>query len=148
MEICVIGAGYVGLTTAAVLADLGHKICCVDTNIEKIKQLNRGEIPIYEPGLTELISKNKDQLTFSSMIVDNIQKAAVIFIAVGTPSLADGRTDLTYIQSVVDKIAEAIKSYKTIITKSTVPPGTNENIYKMLKEKGIGPKTFQCCFQS
>ncbi|MBA9027003.1 MULTISPECIES: UDP-glucose dehydrogenase family protein [Bacillaceae] len=142
MEICVIGAGYVGLTTAAVLADLGHSICCVDTNIEKIKQLKRGEVPIYEPGLSELISKNKDQLTFSSMIVENIQKAAVIFIAVGTPSLSDGRTDLTYIQSVVDEIAKAISSYKTIITKSTVPPGTNENIDKMLKEKGVDPKLF------
>ncbi|KMY50392.1 UDP-glucose dehydrogenase family protein [Peribacillus loiseleuriae] len=142
MEICVIGAGYVGLTTAAVLADLGHTICCVDTNSEKIKQLKRGEVPIYEPGLSELISKNKDRLTFSSKVVENIQKTAVIFIAVGTPSLADGRTDLTYIQSVVDEIAEGIKSYKTIITKSTVPPGTNENIYKMLKETGVDPKLF------
>lgn len=142
MEICVIGAGYVGLTSAAVLADLGHSVCCVDTNKEKIEQLNRGKVPIFEPGLTELIRKNKDSLTFSSSTTENIKKASAIFIAVGTPSLPNGRTDLTYVFSVVDEIAEAIESCKTIITKSTVPPGTNENIYQTFIQKGVDSHLF------
>src|SRR4051812_7401303 len=117
MKICVVGAGYVGLTSASVLADLGHTVCCVDTNKEKIKSLNLGEVPIYEPGIKELISKNKDNLTFSSNVVNTISKYPVILIAVGTPSLPDGKTDLTYIHPVVDLIAETLTSYKTIITK-------------------------------
>ena len=128
MKICVIGAGYVGLTSAAVLASLGHTVCCADTNVEKIEQLIRGKVPIYEPGLAELISKNNNQLTFSAETSESIRDAQVIFIAVGTPSLPDGGTDLTYVYSVLDVIAKTIDSYKTIITKSTVPPGTNEEM--------------------
>ncbi|MBZ5752723.1 MULTISPECIES: UDP-glucose dehydrogenase family protein [Metabacillus] len=142
MKICIVGAGYVGLTSASVLADLGHTVCCVDTNKEKIKSLNLGEVPIYEPGIKELISKNKDNLTFSSNVVNTISKYPVILIAVGTPSLPDGKTDLTYIHSVVDLIAETLTSYKTIITKSTVPPGTNEEIHNRLIQKGIAPELF------
>ncbi|RFU66003.1 UDP-glucose dehydrogenase family protein [Peribacillus glennii] len=142
MEICVIGAGYVGLASAAVLADFGHIVNCVDTNEEKIKQLKQGKVPIFEPGLSELISKNKSNLTFSSSISKHIKAASVIFIAVGTPSLPNGRTDLSYVFSVADEIAGAIDSYKTIITKSTVPPGTNEKIYQKLIDQGVIPELF------
>ncbi len=142
MKICVVGAGYVGLTSAAVLADLGHIVCCVDTNKEKITSLNKGEVPIYEPGLEEVISRNAENLIFSSEVVENIRKASVIMIAVGTPSLPDGKTNLTYIYSVVDMIAGVLTDYKTIITKSTVPPGTNEKIYARLLQKGIDPEQF------
>lgn len=142
MKICVVGAGYVGLTSAAVLADLGHTVCCVDTNKEKITSLNRGEVPIYEPGLKEVISRNAKKLTFSSEVIENIRKHPIILIAVGTPSLSDGKTNLKYIYSVIDMVTDALTDYKTIITKSTVPPGTNEKIYARLLHKGIAPEQF------
>lgn len=142
MNICVVGAGYVGLTSGTVLADLGHTVCCIDTSKEKIDSLQKGEVPIYEPGLKELILKNTKRLTFSTSIIEKMKQAPVIFIAVGTPSLPSGKTDLTYISSVVDMIAESLTSYKTIITKSTVPPGTNDWIYKKLIEKGCDPQLF------
>lgn len=142
MEICVIGAGYVGLTSAAVLADLGHSVYCLDTNKDKIKMLINGEVPIFEPGLKTLIEKNRERLTFSTPNREMMQKAPVIFIAVGTPSSPNGQTDLTYVQSAVDLIGGQFTSYKTIITKSTVPPGTNEWIYTTLIEKGLDPQIF------
>lgn len=142
MEICVIGAGYVGLTSAAVLADLGHSVCCVDTNIQKIQLLNQGEVPIYEPGLMELIEQNRDRLKFSTSTEEHIRKAPIIFIAVGTPSSSDGQTDLTYVDAVTDVIANSITTYKTIITKSTVPPGTNERIVKKFIDKGVNRQLF------
>ena len=142
MDICVIGAGYVGLTQAAVLADLGHAVYCVDTNKERVQSLTRGEIPIYEPGLKELVKKNKERLSFSSSPRAAIKQSSVIFIAVGTPAMPDGQTDLTYVQSVIDQLAETITSYTTIVTKSTVPPGTNEWIHDKLIEKGLDATLF------
>ena len=142
MDICVIGAGYVGLTQAAVLADLGHAVYCVDTNKERVQSLTRGEIPIYEPGLKELVKKNKERLSFSSSPKAAIKQSSVIFIAVGTPAMPDGQTDLTYVQSVIDQLAETITSYTTIVTKSTVPPGTNEWIHDKLIEKGLDATLF------
>ncbi|CAM3290315.1 UDP-glucose dehydrogenase family protein [Sporolactobacillus spathodeae] len=142
MDICVIGAGYVGLTSAAVLADLGHSVHCVDTIDEKIKALNSGAVPLFEPGLKELIQKNRSRLTFSAPTHEMIEKSPVILIAVGTPSSPTGETDLTFVQSVVDRIADALTTYKTIITKSTVPPGTNEWIHQTLIQKGINPQLF------
>ncbi|WP_409302382.1 UDP-glucose dehydrogenase family protein [Peribacillus sp. SCS-155] len=142
MEICVIGAGYVGLTTAAVLSDRGHTVCCVDTDLDKINLLRRGEVPIYEPGLEELIAKNQENLSFSASPAESVRAASVIFVAVGTPSRPDGSTDLRYILSAVDTIAEATSTYKTIIIKSTVPPGTNEQVYLALLRKGLAPELF------
>ena len=142
MDICVIGAGYVGLTQAAVLADLGHAVYCVDTNKERVQSLTRGEIPIYEPGLKELVKKNKERLSFSSSPRAAIKQSSVVFIAVGTPAMPDGQTDLTYVQSVIDQLAETITSYTTIVTKSTVPPGTNEWIHDKLIEKGLDSTLF------
>ncbi|WP_209125528.1 UDP-glucose/GDP-mannose dehydrogenase family protein [Alkalihalobacillus sp. BA299] len=144
MNICVIGAGYVGLTTAAVLSDCGHYIDCVDINHERIAMLKKGVVPIFEPGLEEIISKNieNNHLTFSTKVKEKIDENPIIFITVGTPSLEDGSPNLTYVKLVVDDIANSITSHKTIIIKSTVPPGTNEEIYNMFIEKDVDPELF------
>lgn len=142
MDICIIGSGYVGITSAAVLADLGHDVICVDKDQEKIHSLQKGECPIYEPGLKELIHKNRNRLQFSYDIDNAIQQSPVIFIAVGTPSTSSGKTDLKYIYSVIDLLVPAITSYKTIITKSTVPPGTNQLLYETLIKRGVSSILF------
>ncbi|WP_078409821.1 UDP-glucose dehydrogenase family protein [Priestia abyssalis] len=142
MNVCIIGAGYVGLTTAAVLANLGHTVCCVDKNAKHIQTLQQGKVPIYEPGLKELFETNRERLTFKTSLEEMMEKASVLLIAVGTPSLPDGKTDLTYVRSVVEEIADNLSSYKTIITKSTVPPGTNEWIHSMFIKKGIPSHLF------
>jgi len=142
MNICIIGAGYVGLTTAAVLAELGHEVHCIDHDERKIRLLNNGTVPFYEPGLEELITKNCNYLTFSGRW-DYIKRAAVIVICVGTPPRPDGSADLRYIKAVLDRLAATIESYKTIITKSTVPPGTNEWMRTELIQKGIAPHLFR-----
>ncbi|MED3906431.1 UDP-glucose/GDP-mannose dehydrogenase family protein [Geobacillus thermodenitrificans] len=142
MNICIIGAGYVGLTTAAVLAELGHEVHCIDHDERKIHLLNNGEVPFYEPGLEELITKNCNYLTFSGRW-DYIKRAAVIVICVGTPPRPDGSTDLRYIEAVLDRLAATIESYKTIVTKSTVPPGTNEWMRAELIRKGVAPHLFR-----
>ncbi|MET3699137.1 UDPglucose 6-dehydrogenase [Bacillus oleivorans] len=143
MDICVIGAGYVGLTSSAVLADLGHHITCVDKNKERILSLNKGESPIFEPGLSELIQKNQNRLTFTDQVGEAIHTNSCIFICVGTPPLPDGSTDLSYVLSVVDDLAVNITSRKTIITKSTVPLGTNQMINRLLIEKGLSKELFR-----
>ncbi|WP_374717294.1 UDP-glucose dehydrogenase family protein [Geobacillus thermodenitrificans] len=142
MNICIIGAGYVGLTTAAVLAELGHEVHCIDHDERKIHLLNNGEVPFYEPGLEELITKNCNYLTFSGRW-DYIKRAAVIVICVGTPPRPDGSADLRYIEAVLDRLAATIESYKTIVTKSTVPPGTNEWMRAELIRKGVAPHLFR-----
>ncbi len=143
MNVCVIGAGYVGLTTSAVLAELGHFVTCVDKDKTKITKLNNKEVPIYEPGLQELLKKNKSQLTFTTNSKDAIENAQLLLIAVGTPQLQDGSSDLGFINSVVSDISKYINSYKTIVTKSTVPLGTNKAIIKSLCEIGIERSMFQ-----
>ncbi|AST00254.1 UDP-glucose 6-dehydrogenase [Geobacillus thermocatenulatus] len=142
MNICIIGAGYVGLTTAAVLAELGHDVHCIDHDERKIRLLNNGEIPFYEPGLEELIAKHHHDLTFSGRW-DDIKRAAVVVICVGTPPRSDGSTDLRYIEAVLNRLATMIESYKTIVTKSTVPPGTNEWMRAELIRKGVKPQLFR-----
>ncbi|MDZ5609044.1 UDP-glucose/GDP-mannose dehydrogenase family protein [Bacillus pseudomycoides] len=142
MDICIIGSGYVGLTSAAVLANLGHHVVCVDKDQNKIDLLQKGDIPIYEPDLKELLYKNRNRLQFRSDIDQIIHQTPVIMIAVGTPSAPNGKTDLQYIYSVIDIIAQNIKSYKTIITKSTVPTGTNELMGEILIKKGIDSSLF------
>ncbi|HHT7190464.1 TPA: UDP-glucose dehydrogenase family protein [Bacillus cereus] len=142
MDICIIGSGYVGLTSAVVLAKLGHHVICVDKDQNKINALQKGEYPIYEPGLTELMHKHRDRLEFHSDVDQVLQQTPVILIAVGTPSMPNGQTDLTYIYSVIDMLAQTINSYKTIITKSTVPPGTNQLMREMLIKKGVESSLF------
>ncbi|MDP2690717.1 MAG: UDP-glucose/GDP-mannose dehydrogenase family protein, partial [Deltaproteobacteria bacterium] len=143
MNICVIGTGYVGLVTGTCFADFGVNVSCVDKDSSKIEMLNRGEIPIYEPGLKELVEKNKSEkrLTFTTGLSEAIKKSLVIFIAVGTPPKDDGSADLCYIEEVAGTIAANLNGYKVIVTKSTVPVGTGSLIEGLIsKEQGGGHK--------
>ena len=136
MQIAVIGTGYVGLVTGAGLADFGNDVTCVDIDVKKIDALRRGEIPIYEPGLDILVSKNvkEGRLSFTTDLAAAIRAARAIFIAVGTPPKADGSADLRYVESVATSIAEHMNGPKLVITKSTVPIGTGRLIEKILAE--------------
>ena len=136
MNICVIGVGYVGLVTGAVFADLGNEVICIDVVEEKIKMLQEGKIPIYEPGLEEMVVRNtKDnRLFFSTSITKGVKRAEIIFICVGTPPRANGETDLSYVEAVAKGIAEAMDSYKIIVNKSTVPVGTGDFVRKIIEK--------------
>ncbi len=136
MNICVVGTGYVGLVTGACFAELGLNVTCVDKEEEKIETLKSGEVPIYEPGLKELIRKNVDdeRLSFTTNIKEGVENALAVFIAVGTPSNPDGSADLSYIREVAKNIGEVMNGYKVITTKSTVPVGTGRLIEKIVKE--------------
>jgi len=126
MNISIIGSGYVGLVTGACLAELGNKVICVDNDTRKIVNLKKGIIPIYEPGLEELIKNNlkKKRLVFTSGLKDAVSKSEIIFITVGTPSLENGEADLTGIEHVARNIAKNMKGYRLIVEKSTVPVET------------------------
>ncbi|MCM8791732.1 MAG: UDP-glucose/GDP-mannose dehydrogenase family protein [Candidatus Omnitrophica bacterium] len=128
MEISIIGAGYVGLVTASCLAELGNNVICVDNDLKKVKKLKNQIIPIYEPGLEELVKKNikRKRLHFSSDIKEAVDKTEVIFIAVGTPRNEDGDADLTGIEKVATQIAKNLRTYRLIVEKSTVPVETGE----------------------
>ena len=141
-KIAVIGTGYVGLVSGAGLAEFGHEVTCIDINEEKIHKLNEGMIPIYEPGLKSLVSKNvKDKrLYFSSNVESVIRDSRIIFIAVGTPQGSDGKADLGSVSSAVDTIISNLSSYKIICTKSTVPVGTGKWISSKISEKHTSDK--------
>ncbi len=126
MEIGVIGVGYVGLVTGAVFADLGNEVICADIDEEKIEKLNRGEIPIYEAGLEEMVHRNVEggRLSFTTNLDELVPNSEVIFICVGTPPKNGGETDLSFVESAAKAIARSIDGYKVIVTKSTVPVGT------------------------
>ncbi|AEH23577.1 nucleotide sugar dehydrogenase [Thermodesulfobacterium geofontis OPF15] len=134
MHIAVIGAGYVGLVSGACLADFGMKVICVDKDVEKIEKLKKGEVPFYEPGLEELVKKNikAERLYFTTNLESAVKNSLVIFICVGTPSNPDGSADLTQIKEVALSLAEVIDEYKVIVTKSTVPVGTNRWIKSLI----------------
>ncbi len=136
MKICVIGSGYVGLVTSACFADFGNTVIGVDIDQEKVKQLKKGKVPFYEPGLDELIKNNiKDgRLTFTSDLKKVINNHDMIFICVGTPTHRDGSIDLSYIEQASRDIGESIDGYKIIVTKSTVPVGTSKKITKIINE--------------
>ena len=136
MNICVIGVGYVGLVTGAVFADLGNEVICIDVVEEKIKMLQEGKIPIYEPGLEEMVVRNtKDsRLFFSTSIAKGVKRAEIIFICVGTPPRANGETDLSYVEAAAKGIAAAMDSYKIIVNKSTVPVGTGDFVRKIIEK--------------
>ncbi|WP_332631461.1 UDP-glucose dehydrogenase family protein [Halalkalibacter flavus] len=144
MDVCVIGAGYVGLTTSTVLSNYGHQVHCVDKQKERVEMLRRGEIPIYEPGLEEMLVKNtkKGNLLFTTDLATAVKKSDLIFIAVGTPQDNDGRTDLRFFEGVTNELAPLIDTYKLVITKSTVPLGTNEELERKLIEKGVLKENF------
>ena len=136
MKIAVIGTGYVGLVAGACLADMGNDVICIDNNETKLLQLRNGIIPIYEPGLEELVKVNtmEKRLTFSSNINDAVKQSEVCFIAVGTPQGEDGSADLQYVMQVAEAIAKSINGYKVIVNKSTVPVGTAEKVTEIIKQ--------------
>ena len=134
-KIAVIGTGYVGIVSGAGIADFGNKVTCVDILEQKIQLLKNGIIPIYEPGLDELVKRNvkANRLDFSINVSETIQKSDIIFIAVGTPQAENGHADLSAIKAISKTIGENLNSYKIICTKSTVPIGTGNNIIKWIK---------------
>ena len=136
MKLCVIGTGYVGLVAGACLADMGNDVICVDNNEEKLKQLEQGIIPIYEPALDELVTSNvsEHRLKFSSDLDDAVKKSEVCFIAVGTPQREDGSADLSSVYSVAEAIAKAMNGYKVIVDKSTVPVGTADEVTQIIRK--------------
>ena len=137
MNICVVGTGYVGLVTGACLADFGMNVLCVDKDESKIAALQAGRIPIYEPGLEEIVAKNQraGRLTFTTDLKSGIQSALAIFIAVGTPPRPDGAPDLTFVRQVAQAIADNMNGYKVVVTKSTVPTGTGRMIEQILRSE-------------
>jgi UDPglucose 6-dehydrogenase len=130
LNICVIGTGYVGLVTGACFAEFGVNVICVDADTSKVERLKRGEIPIYEPGLSELVQKGvrEGRLSFTSDTAAGVRESLVVFIAVGTPPRGDGSADLSAVDSVAETIARHMNGYKVIVTKSTVPVGTGDRV--------------------
>ncbi len=143
-RIAMIGVGYVGLVSGTGLADFGNKVICVDIDDEKVNKLNKGLLPIYEPGLIEMVKKNvkKGRLSFTTNLKKAIQESDVIFSAVPTPSADNGDVDLSYVFNVVDEIARIIDEYKIIVTKSTVAVGTGDKIRERLLSKGVSADKF------
>ncbi|MDX1484707.1 MAG: UDP-glucose/GDP-mannose dehydrogenase family protein [Alphaproteobacteria bacterium] len=138
MRIAMIGSGYVGLVSGACFAEFGVDVTCVDSDPEKIAQLNDGKIPIFEPGLEALVDQNAkaDRLTFTTDLATAVGAADVVFIAVGTPSRrGDGHADLTYIYAAAEEIATALSGYTVVVTKSTVPVGTGREVARIIGEK-------------
>lgn len=136
MNICVIGTGYVGLVTGAVFADLGNEVICIDKDAEKVKTLTAGIMPIYEPGLEEMVLRNveDDRLFFTTDIKAGVEKSDLIFIAVGTPPKDNGETDLSQVETVAAEIAKHMNGYKIIINKSTVPVGTGDLVRSIIEK--------------
>lgn len=137
MHIAVIGTGYVGLVTGACFAEFGVDVTCVDIDSEKIARLLAGDMPIYEPGLEQLVTKNMQsgRLRFTTDIKQAVEQALVIFLAVGTPPKSDGSPDLSFVEAAARAIAEHMDGYKVIVTKSTVPIGTGEYLRKVIRER-------------
>ena len=137
MKIAMIGTGYVGLVSGVCFSDFGHNVVCVDKDANKIANLKQGKVPIFEPGLDMLMAKNVDagRLTFTVDLRSAIEGADAVFIAVGTPTRrGDGHADLTYVMAAAEEIARAAKEYLVIVTKSTVPVGTNRQVKQVVRK--------------
>mgnify|MGYP001242119506 CR=1 FL=1 len=137
MKITIVGTGYVGLVSGACLSDFGHQVVCVDKNLERIQDLKKGIIPIYEPGLDILVKKNvkSRRLTFTDNIDDSLRSSEVVFIAVGTPSRrGEGGADLSYVHEAAQEIAKMSDNYILFVTKSTVPVGSNRDLIKVIEK--------------
>ncbi|MFE6075313.1 UDP-glucose dehydrogenase family protein [Paenibacillus sp. NPDC057886] len=141
MNIAVIGTGYVGLVSGVCFSEIGNQVICVDNNEAKVEMLNEGNVPIYEPGLKELMASNMQagKLSFTSNIAEAISQSDIIFIAVGTPSLPSGEANLSYVEQVAIEIGSHIESYKIIVTKSTVPVGTNDRVRELISSISSQP---------
>ena len=144
MNICVVGAGYVGLVSGACFSEFGLRVTCVDNDYSKIALLNNGKVPLYEPGLTELIQKNvkEGRLFFETNIKESVRNALIILIAVGTPSDSTGSVDLKYIKAVAESIGQTMNGYKVVVTKSTVSVGTGQMIEAIIKQNQSKPIPF------
>ena len=141
MKIAVIGTGYVGLVSGAGFSDFGHDVTCVDIDSNRVEALRRGEIPIHEPGLPELVRRNAQlgRLHFSTSIADAVPGALIVFIAVGTPSRPDGSADLQYVHEAARNIGRAINGYTVVVTKSTVPVGTADAVRDIISKETKHP---------
>ncbi len=141
MKVAIVGTGYVGLVAGTCFAETGNEVTCVDIDPAKIAKLQKGESPIYEPGLNELILKNMQEgrLTFSTNLRDSVGHAQVVFLAVGTPSSEDGSADLTAVLKVAGDIASAMNGYKIVVNKSTVPVGTAKKVSEIIRSKTAHP---------
>ena len=144
MKIAVIGTGYVGLVVGTCFAETGNRVACADVDEEKVRRLQNGEVPIYEPGLEELIQRNfsEGRLRFTTDVAGAIRDAKVCFIAVGTPMDDDGSADLSYVLGVARQVGENLSGYKVVVTKSTVPVGTNRKVRDAIREVAGPTATF------
>ena len=143
MKIAMVGSGYVGLVSGACFADFGHDVVCIDKDPAKIESLQAGSMPIFEPGLAELVTSNAKagRLSFTTDLADGIADAGAIFIAVGTPSRrGDGHADLSYVYAVAEEVGQALRNDAVIVTKSTVPVGTGDEVERILSEAGLSVK--------
>jgi UDPglucose 6-dehydrogenase len=141
MKIAVIGTGYVGLVAGACLAENGNEVTCVDKDSAKVRSLQRGRIPIYEPGLEELVRRNRSEkrLTFTTDLAKGVRAAQIVFVAVGTPTGEDGSADLRHVLEVARQIGKAMNGYKVVVDKSTVPVGTSERVREVIKKETSHP---------
>ena len=141
MKIAMIGTGYVGLVSGVCFSDFGHEVVCVDKDPRKVALLEAGEVPIYEPGLDDLMARNvaAGRLTFTGDLAAAVDGADAVFIAVGTPTRrGDGHADLTYVMAAAEEIATALTGYAVIVTKSTVPVGTNRQVKQVIRKAQAG----------
>ena len=141
MKIAVVGTGYVGLVAGACFAEYGNTVICVDTDEAKIRMLRRGQVPIYEPGLEELVQRNlaEKRLSFTTSLPTAVRKSTIIFIAVGTPQGEDGSADLQHVMGVAREVARSMNGYKVIVDKSTVPVGTSERVREIVRRETTHP---------
>src|SRR5262245_44695110 len=141
MQIAVVGTGYVGLVLGACLAETGNDVICVDKDVAKVRLLRRAKIPIYEPGLAELVRRNsaEGRLTFTPQLPRAVTASQIVFIAVGTPQGEDGAADLQHVMAVAREIGRAMDGYKLIVNKSTVPVGTAEKVRAVLRRETTHP---------
>jgi UDPglucose 6-dehydrogenase len=135
VKICIVGTGYVGLVTGACFAEVGHRVICVDNDLKKVEMLRAGGIPIYEPGLEELVKRNvaAGRLSFTGQIAEGVKESEVVFIAVPTPPRPDGSVDMSFVEKVAREIAGAMTEYKIVVDKSTVPVKTGEKVAETIR---------------
>jgi UDPglucose 6-dehydrogenase len=136
MQVTVVGTGYVGLVAGACFAEVGHRVICVDHDLTKVERLKKGQIPIYEPGLEDLVHRSLEgkRISFTQSIADGVAQSEVVFFAVGTPSLPSGEADLSYLKAAAQEVGRNLKNYCLIVNKSTVPIGTHQKVIDWVKE--------------
>jgi UDPglucose 6-dehydrogenase len=141
MRIAVVGAGYVGLVAGACFAESGNDVACVDSDAAKVRSLQRGKVPFYEPGLEELVRRNRNEgrLTFTTTLPKAVRNAAVVFVAVGTPQGEDGSADLSHVLDVARDVARSMNGYTVVVNKSTVPVGTSERVREIIRRETTHP---------